>query len=202
MCYNFLTEDGSMNAVINYIVQLLQNLGIVGGFLLVLLESAFPIMPLAIFIGLNCVSYGFIVGSVVSWCATVTGSILSFLLFKTIFKHKFYFLFKRNEKLKKKVENLITKMHDMDFNGLVILLAIPFTPAFAVNIAAGLSDMSFRKYFFALLISKISIVYFWGYVGTNFIESITDFNKLMQIVGIVFLAYFASKLLEKIVKID
>ena len=62
--------------------------------------------------------------------------------------------------------------------------------------------MSFRKYFFALLISKISIVYFWGYVGSNFIESITDFNKLMQIFGIVFLAYFASKLLEKVVKID
>ena len=75
---------------------------------------------------------------------------------------------------------------------------MPFTPAFVVNIAAGLADVSFKKYLFALLISKIAIVYFWGYVGSNFLESITDINKLMQIFGIVFLAYFASKLLEKV----
>lgn len=191
-----------MNTIINYIVQLLQSLGLVGGFILVLLESAFPIMPLAIFIGLNSVSYGFLTGSIVSWCGCIAGSMLSFMLFKTVFKHKFYFLFKRNKKMQTKVGNFMTKIRDMDFNALVILLAIPFTPAFVVNIAAGLADVSFKKYLFALLISKIAIVYFWGYVGSNFLESITDINKLMQIFGIVFLAYFASKLLEKVIKIS
>ena len=191
-----------MSAIMDYIVQLLQNLGIVGGFLMVFFESAFPVMPLAIFIGLNSASYGLLVGSILSWCGCVAGSLLAFLLFKTLFKHKFYFLFKNNIKIKLKVERFMDKMRNMDFATLVILLAIPFTPAFVVNIAAGLSDVPFRKYFFALLVSKISIVYFWGYVGSNFAESVTDFNKLMQIFGIVFLAYFASKLLEKIIKIS
>lgn len=193
---NFLTP------LIDKITLFFQNFGIIGGFLLVLLESAFPVMPLAIFIAINCVSYGFWIGSIVSWFATITGSMLSFILFRTIFKHKFYFLFKKNKKLQNKVEQFMIKMGNMDFNALVVLLAIPFTPAFAVNIAAGLSNMPYKKYLCALLISKVSIIYFWGYVGTSFIESITDPTKLIEIVGIVFLAYLASKIFEKIIHVE
>jgi len=184
------------------IIAILQQAGIIGGFLLVLLESIFPVMPLAVFIGMNCLSFGIITGSIISWLATCCGCIASFILFKTIFKDKFYTLFKKNKKLKKNVEIFMDKLKNIDFNGLVILLAIPFTPAFAVNIAAGLSDMPVRKYLFSILISKIAIVYFWGFVGNSLIESITNPEKLLEIAGIVFLAYLISKVLEKIVKVE
>lgn len=184
------------------IVNILQGLGIFGGFVLVLLESIIPILPLALFIGVNCISYGFWIGSIISWMATITGCIVSFILFRTLFKHKFYFLFKKNKKVQKKAEYFMQKMGNMDFNALVVLIAIPFTPAFIINIAAGLSNMSYKKYICALLIGKIAIVYFWGFVGTNFIESIQEPNKIISIVGMVFLAFVASKVFENLVKVE
>ncbi len=191
-----------LTSLIDKLVYFLQDLGMVGGFLLVLLESIFPVMPLAVFIAINCLSYGFWMGSIISWFATITGSMLSFILFRTLLKHKFYFLFKKSKKTQRNVEKFMNKMGNMDFNALVVLLAIPFTPAFAVNIAAGLSNMPYKKYLCALLISKISIIYFWGYVGSSFIDSITDPSKLIEVVGIVFLAYVGSKMFEKIVKVE
>ena len=50
-------------------------------------------------------------------------------------------------------------MTNIDFNTLVVIIAIPFTPAFLVNIAAGLSNIPIKKYIFALLIGKPFMIY-------------------------------------------
>ena len=79
----------------------------------------------------------------------------------------------------------------------MIILAFPFTPAFSINIGAGLSNMSYQKYLFALLISKISIVYFWGFIGTTLVESLTDIGVLIKIAIIIFVAFILSKIVTK-----
>lgn len=194
-----------MSIITEYIykfVEILQSIGLIGGFILVLIESIFPPIPLAVVIGINFLSFGALFGGIISWTATIVGCLASFLLFRTLFKHKVYFLFEKNKKLQKKVEHFMIKMGNIDFNALVVLLAIPFTPAFAVNIAGGLSNISFKKYFCALLISKISIVYFWGYVGSSFIESMKNPTKLIEVFALVFLAYLVSKIFEKVVKVE
>ena len=79
---------------------------------------------------------------------------------------------------------------------------MPFTPAFVVNIAAGLSNMSYKKYTLAMIIGKSFMVYFWGYVGVNLIECFTHPIYLVKIIVMVLLAYVLGKIVNKYVKVD
>ena len=87
----------------------------------------------------------------------------------------------------------MNKVSNISFSNLVILLSIPFTPAFSVNIGAGLSDMKFSKYLFALLLSKIFLIYFWGFIGTTLLESITDIGILLKLGSMIVIASLLSK---------
>jgi len=188
-----------ITTVINNLIMYLEGVGIIGGFILVLLESIFPIMPLALFIGMNILAFGNVTGFLISYVGTIFGCMMSFVLFSFLQSFLYKIL---NKKTKEKLDKLMNKMKDIDFNALVIIHAMPFTPAFLTNIAAGLSGMKKRKYLVSLLIGKISIVYFWGYVGKNFLSSIKDPVVLIKIFGLVIGAYLISKIVEKIIKVE
>ena len=185
---------------IDKIISFLESSGLIGGFLLIILESIFPVLPLGVFIGLNTMAYGTVVGFLLSYFATVIGCMLSFIFFRKIIRYSLYKIFKA--KTQKHIEKIMTKISNIDFNALVILLAMPFTPAFVINIAAGLSNIKTKKYFIALLISKISIIYFWGYIGTSILSSFTDIIVLIKAIIIVAIAYIVSKIVEIIYQVE
>lgn len=185
-----------LQIIVDYLLQV----GLVGGFLLIVLESVIPALPLSVFIGLNIITFGKILGYVISYFGTIVGCMLSFITFRYILKNYLYKIFK--EKTRIKIENLMKKMTNIDFNTLVVIIAIPFTPAFLVNIAAGLSNIPIKKYICALLIGKIFMIYFWGYVGANLLESLKNPIILVKIVVIILLAYLISKVVEKIINVE
>ena len=86
---------------------------------------------------------------------------------------------------------------NMKFQSLVILIAIPFTPAFLVNIAAGISRVDTKKYLYALLLGKMSLVYFLGYIGVSLIESLKNPMILVKIIIILIIMYIVSFLFSK-----
>lgn len=185
-----------LQIIVDYLLQV----GLVGGFLLIVLESIIPALPLSVFIGLNIITFGKILGYVISYFGTIVGCMLSFITFRYILKNYLYKIFK--EKTRIKIEDLMKKMTNIDFNTLVVIIAIPFTPAFLVNIAAGLSNIPIKKYIFALLIGKPFIIYFWGYIGANLLESLKNPIILVKIIVIVLLAYLISKVVEKIINVE
>lgn len=158
----------------------------VGG-LVVVLESILPFLPLAVFIAINVIAFGSVGGFILSYIATIIGCTISFYLVRKLKKVRKY----------KKVDKLIQKFETLKFSSLVIITAIPFTPAFSINIAAGLSNMEYKKFLFVLIISKLSIIYFWGFVGTTLLESITDIGVLIQIGIILITTFILSKLVMK-----
>lgn len=186
--------------IINIVVSSLSSFGILGGFLLILLESIIPALPLAVFIGLNNLAFGSVLGFIISYVGTLTGSILSFWLFRKVIRTKFNKYFKEDSK--NKINKLITKFTRIKLSTLVIMIAIPFTPAFLINIAAGLSGIKFNKFLIALLIGKLSIIYFWGYIGTTLLESFKDPWIMIQILFLTLAAYIASKIITKLLKIE
>lgn len=115
------------------------------------------------------------------------------MIFRKGFNKKFNILIKD----KKRLNTLMEKFSNISLGNLTILMAIPFTPAFLINIGAGLSNMDFKKYFVSLLIGKVSLVYFWGYVSTSLLESIKNPIILLRIGIIVVIAYLLSKLVTK-----
>ena len=79
----------------------------------------------------------------------------------------------------------------------MLITAIPFTPAFSINIAAGLSNIPYKKYLMVLILSKLSIIYFWGFIGTTLLQSITNITVIIKITIILFITFILSKMVMK-----
>ena len=71
-----------------------------------------------------------------------------------------------------------------------------------MNIAAGLVNMNFKKFFIAILISKVFLVYFWGFVGTSLVESFQHPESLITVVIMMLIAYGISLVIKKVFKIN
>ncbi|MBQ4583937.1 MAG: TVP38/TMEM64 family protein [Bacilli bacterium] len=187
------------NTISDYINFFIENLGVWGpllGCLLIVVESILPVLPIFVFITLNFLAFGNIVGFLISWLCTVLGCFISFMIFRdgvqTWFEKRL-----RNKSAVDKIMNVIDKLK---FEHLVLLLTVPFVPAFAINIAAGLSKMKLKKYVTALFIGKAFFVYFWGFVGTGLLESLTNPSSLIKVLIIIIIAYVLSRLISKKVK--
>ena len=188
-----------IDAFVSNSTTILTNIGPIGGVFLIILESIFPMLPLSVFITLNMISFGSFFGFIISWLSTIIGCMLSFTLFRHFFKKKLYRFIKKKEQ--DKFTDIMKAISNINFSNLVMLIAIPFSPAFLINIAGGLSKIKTEKFFLAIMIGKIVIVYFWGYIGTTLLESLTNIMVLFKIGGLLVLAFFISKLVEKKLKV-
>lgn len=183
----------TINELINNLISMLGNAGAILGCLFILVESILPVLPLSVFITLNFMTFGKFLGFIISWICTILGCMLSFYIFKNGLSIKLFNKFKNNKKLVK----VMTSVENMSFRKLVVLIAIPFTPAFLVNIASGISRMDTKKFFFAIVIGKISLVYFWGYIGVSLIDSISNPIILVKVIIMVVVMYLISFVFSK-----
>lgn len=189
------------NSFYIFVMNTIDALGVYGpllGCVFIILESIIPPLPLFVFITLNFVAYGKLVGFIISWICTCIGCFLSYFLVKK---------FLRNWVLKKiKNVDLLTKwmsyIENLSLSKVTVILAIPFTPAFMVNIAAGICNMDFKKFSIAILISKIFLVYFWGVVGTGLLESLHNPRSIITVILMIVVAYLVSLIIKKVFKID
>ena len=184
---------------INNSTEILTGFGPIAGILMIIVESILPMLPLSVFITLNMISFGSIFGFLISWLSTIIGCMLSFMLFRHFFQKRLYMFIKKKEI--DKLSNIMKSISNISFSNLVILIAIPFSPAFLINIAAGLSKIKMEKFFMAVIIGKMVMVYFWGYIGTTLLESLTDINVLFKIAILLIVAFFISKVVEKKLKV-
>lgn len=180
-----------MQLILDYINSLDPVLIFIVCTIFIILESIIPILPLAVFITINTMVLGPYLGFLVSWIATSIGCLISFCIVRKGFKS---ILDKHHKK--------IPVINHISFSKLVVIFAIPFMPAFALNIAAGLSKMRIRKFIATILISKISTVYFWSYIGTTLLESVTDIRVILKLVVILYIVYMLSKATTQKYKID
>lgn len=169
------------------------------GFLLVVIESFIPVLPLAVFVALNVNAYGLLLGTIISWMATCLGCYISYLLF--------YYLANKldgllSNKTKEKVKRMKNKFGKISLQGLVLIITLPFTPAFLINILAGLTKIKHEKFLLSILIGKVFSITFWGYIGKSFIESMTDLRAIIFILFTLLLAYVISKLIGKKMNIE
>ena len=160
---------------------------------LIFIESILPVLPLFVFITITFISYGYFLGFLISYVLTILGCYFSFYLCRT-FLNK---LFTKKVRKIDKFDKIMKKIDNMKFSNLVLLVSIPFTPAFLVNIAASLSNMSFKKFSSAIIIGKIFIVFFWGFIGTSLLESLKNPKILIIIFIMLGISYFLSKLVTK-----
>lgn len=183
-----------LSNIYDLIINIINSSNIFGPLLacfLIFIESILPVLPLFVFITITFISYGYFFGFLISYILTILGCYFSFYLCRTFFNK----LFTKNVRQIEKLNKVMKKIDNINFSSLVLLVSIPFTPAFLVNIAASLSNMSFKKFSIAIIIGKIFIVFFWGFIGTSLLESL----KNPKILVIIFIMLGVSYLLSKIV---
>ena len=179
---------------------ILNSYGPLAGVFLIISESILPILPLSVFITLNMVAFGNFWGFIISWLSTIAGCMLSFFVFRHLFRKRLYNYIKK--KNNKKLNKIMKTISNIDFSNLVTLIAIPFSPAFLINVAAGLSKIKTKEFFIALVIGKLVMVYFWGYIGTSLLDSLTDVTILIKIGALLAMAYLISRVVEIKLKLD
>ena len=191
MDYFFSNIDQSLN-------NLLISLGMFGpilGGLLIIIESMVPVLPLCVFITLNFYVFGNLFGFFFSYILTVLGCNIAFYISKHFINKRIDILYDRYGKTRSK--KLINKFSSMKLSTLSIIMAFPFTPAFLINILAGVSEMSQEKFLISSMIGKVFMVYFWGYIGMSLIDSLKNPIVLIRIIILLILAFIISKIINK-----
>ena len=186
----------SIQHIIDIVTKYLVSFGPLGGMLVIIINSIYPILvPLGVFIAFNVSAFGIFIGVLISYIGTIIGCIISFLLFKKVDNK----LFKRfNEK--EKVKKLKGKMQNITIPQLAVLTALPFTPAFLVNVSAGLANVNTKKFIIGISIGKLPMILFWALIGKSIMESLKDIKTIIIIVVMLVGTYVISKVLSKIFK--
>ena len=166
--------------------------------LLIFIESILPVLPLFVFITIIFIAYGYVMGFLIAYILTVLGCLFSFFLCRRFLKN----FFEKNVRKNQKLDNLMKKIDNLSFSNLTLLIAIPFAPAFLINIAAGLTEVSFKKFSTAIMLGKLAIIFFWGFIGTSLVESLKNPKIIIIILIMLAITYALSKIVTKKLKVN
>ncbi len=189
-----------MEELVNNTLQFIESTGLLGVVLscfILTIESIIPIIPLLVFISINFIILGPIWGFILSWIFTVLGSLFSYYIFRKGLSKKFTNITKKNEQ----VEKYVKILRNLSTGKMLLIIAMPFTPAFAVNIAAGILKVDFKKYLTALLFGKISLVIYSAYIGTTFVEGFSNpiiFVYLAMLISGIYILFLIVKRVFKL----
>lgn len=181
--------------IIEFSTNFISSGGLLFGFFIVYIECLIPALPLSVFIALNVNAFGFFIGVLISWIATCLGCVTCYYLYVFLgdkLTKKFI-----TKKTYNKIKDKIDVFGNISFSKLVLVITVPFTPSFLINLLAGLSKMPKEKFFLGLLVGKIFTIIFWGYIGKTFIESLTDIKALIYIGVTLVVAFIISKIVTK-----
>ena len=162
---------------------------------LIVVESIIPVLPLSVFITLLFYKLGFIIGFILSYIFTIIGCLISYKLFNSKLRLKLENYILKNDRAR--LDKVIKNINKVKFVNLCLIIALPFTPAFMVNIACGLANVNRKKYILSLLIGKIFLVVFWGLIGTSIITSIKNPINLIYIGILLLLCFIVSRIVSK-----
>lgn len=163
--------------------------------LLIIIESIIPVLPLSAFITLLFYKFGSILGFIISYVFTIIGCVISYKIFNSKLRLKLEnYIIKKD---KKQLDKIIKNINKIKFVNLCLIISLPFTPAFLVNIACGLANVNKKKYILSLLIGKIFLVIFWGLVGTSIIISLKNPINLIYIGILLLLCFIVSRIVSK-----
>lgn len=188
---HLMTEEG-----ITELFHAFEQFGIFSGFFLVLIESFLPILPLFVIVVLNINAFGFIIGFLISYAASVTGSYLLFLAIRKLFRRRAQLYIRRHKTMSVWLEFL----NRNSFIFLFIMLALPFTPTSLMNVLAGIADIKRIAYLYILLGAKLIMISTMALVGYDVTAFFTSPTRLIISALLLVALYFISKKYQQYVR--
>ncbi|CAD2073266.1 TVP38/TMEM64 family protein [Phocicoccus pinnipedialis] len=167
--------------------------GILVGLFLVVVESFLPILPLIAIVILNTNSYGLVVGFLVSYAGSVTGSYSVFLIARYLFRERATKYINKHKRLYKMREFIDRR----GFSFLFILLSLPFTPSSVVNIITAMSNIRRDVYLYILLASKFVMILSISVIGFDIAGFLKSPIRIILSIGFLVLLYILSKVYQR-----
>ena len=194
MYYNIVM--GFLNNIIDMLHNWLEQAGLWGGLvccLLIIIEPLLPFLPMFIFVTVNLLIFGYLLGFILSYICSVIGCLLFYIVVSKLFRDRAYKFYKD----KKKINDLVNKYKKIKFENLTTIISLPFTPGLMVNLFSAISGMPLKKYIAAEAIAKIFITIFWGFMGVSLIKCFEEPMYLIIIVLMLACGYILSKIISK-----
>ena len=158
-------------------------------YLLAMLESIFPPLPLIAIVALNIAAHGGFLGFVYSWLGVAAGGTVVFLFWRRVVKRFFWKLASRSEQLKKAQQ----WVSHVDTASLFMLAVLPFTPTSFLHLAFGISDFDEKRYLLTLLAGKAVMVAMMALFGQSLVSSLKNPVYLILAIAIWAGMYWVSR---------
>ncbi|UTI85341.1 VTT domain-containing protein [Mammaliicoccus sciuri] len=162
---NWFSEEN-----ITELIETFRSFGIFIAFLLPFIEAFLPFLPIILFVIANVNAYGLLLGFIITWAGTVSGSYIVFIIFRVISKKPFM----KRVIEQPRVVRFIQWIDEHGFGPLFILLCFPFTPGALVNMVSAFSNISKQVYLIALILSKAIMIFTLSFIGA-------DINSFLQV---------------------
>lgn len=159
-------------------------LAVIGGFILIVIETFAPVLPLLAIVVANAFVLGMWMGFLVSWLGSGIASVLLYYAANKFSKWKFFKRYENNYKVNK----ITTWIKKQGFNSIFISYACPFIPDFLITIASGFAGLDIKTFIPGMVCGKFVMFLLISYVG----EDVGDFFSQPIKIIIFLLAILAS----------
>ena len=167
-------------------------LTIIFGFLIMIVETFIPIIPLTALIVANVFILGMWRGFFVSWLGSSLGSILLFYIAIKLSNINFINRYKKNEYTKK----VIKFIKKQGFSIIFISYLCPFIPDFLITIASGFADIDIKTFSLGMIIGKFLMFLFISYVGEDIIGFFTSPFKVILFIVAICISWLIGKIVN------
>lgn len=134
-------------------------------FFLMVLQNLFTFIPLILVITINITIFGFWVGFLFSCLSSVIGSTIIFLSIRYLFPNLFH---------ASKFEQYYQRLNENGFKFVLTARILPFLPTNLINIAAGLSGIKVKQFFFATSIGNLIYGFVLASASFSFVQLFSD----------------------------
>ena len=160
------------------------------------LEAIFPFLPLVLIISANAATYGFWLGTLLSWIGSLLGTILVFVAVRYVFRRP---MTRWLEKHKTAVYWL-ERINHMSPISLGFLYSLPFIPVSLITYLLALIQMPLRTFILAAGFGKLLVVVIFSVIGDQWREFIQSPLRLTLLVLLLAALWAVSRGLEEWLK--
>lgn len=161
-------------------------------FSITVLQALFPFIPFFILCGANGIVFGFWPGLLITWAGTLTGASIKFF---TARKLGYNWVASRCKK------GYLTHVERINgprgFFVILLLRLLPYVPAPAVNILAGVSSIRYSVFLGASAIGKLPFIVGYTYAGYSLVNSQQYMTAVYLIIFMLVVSYGLSVLVKK-----
>lgn len=159
------------------------------GFILIIIETFIPVLPLIAIIVANAYILGVWKGFFISWIASCVASIGLYYISNKFSKIDILQKYHKN----KKVLNIVRWVKKQGFNSIFIAYVCPFIPDFLVSISSGFAGIDFKDYVLGMISGKFVMFLFISYMGKDIDTLIYNPQKIMLLTVTIIISWIVGK---------